>query len=98
MHRGDRAESVPKRSGAKAGGRRRWVNVRVLTDDGSYLGRLRLEGARTALHDLIADERAYLALWDARREGETRAEFVAIHKGVIRAVVLLGEVADVAAA
>jgi hypothetical protein len=98
MHSGDTVEAMPRVAGGKAGGRRRWVNVRVLTDDGSYLGRLRLENARTALHDLIADERAYLALWDAKREGEAEVEFVAIHKGVIRAVVLLGDVAGAAAA
>src|SRR5512138_1201038 len=98
MQRGDRLVTNPVAAAPKAGGRRRWVTVRVLTDDGSYLGKLRLEAGLTALHDLMADARAYIALWDATREGQaTGAEFVAIHKGVIRAVVLLGEVAGVAA-
>ncbi len=94
MHGG---EGAGAKGAGKAVGRRRWVSVRVLTDDGSYVGKIRLEGARTALHDLLADDRAYLALWDAAREGEPALEFVAIHKGVIRAVVLLGEVAGAAA-
>ncbi len=79
--------------------RRRWFRVRVLTDGRTYLGRLRLERARSALHDLIADGRAYLALWDVTEEGLPGAqEFVAIHKSAIRAVVLLGDAVAPAAA
>lgn len=80
--------------GGRASARRLWFRVRVLTEGRTYLGRLRLERARTALHDLIADERAYLALWDVSEEGiPGDLGFVAIHKSTIRAVVLLGDAA-----
>ncbi len=73
--------------------KRRWARVRVLTDESAYVGRLRLESTRTALHDLLADARTYLALWDAAPEGSAqRREFVAIHKSAIRTVILLEEI------
>jgi hypothetical protein len=79
--------------------RQRWFRVKVQTDECTYLASLRLGSARSALQDLIADERAYLALWDATEEGSPKAaEFVAIHKGTIRAVVLLGDIAAPVAA
>jgi hypothetical protein len=72
--------------------RRRWFRVRVETEEGTYTGRLRLDGPRGTLHESIDDERAYLALWDATEEATgSRDEYVAIHKGAIRSVVLLGE-------
>jgi hypothetical protein len=71
----------------------------VQTDESAYLGSLRLGSARSALYDLIGDERAYLALWDATEEGSPAArEFVAIHKSAIRTVVLLGDTAAPVAA
>jgi len=86
-------------AGRRASARRLWFRVRVLTEGRTYLGRLRLERARTALHDLIGDDRAYLALWDATEEGiPGDPGFVAIHKSTIRAVVLLGDAAAPAAA
>ena len=87
-------------SRVKAGStKRRWVRVRVLTDETAYVGRLRLESTRTALHDLIADGRAYLGLWDAAAEGSAQAqEFVAIHKSAIRAVILLEQIGAARAA
>jgi hypothetical protein len=72
--------------------RRRWFRVRVETEEGVYTGRLRSEGPRGTLHETIADDRAYLSLWDATAEATgSRDEYVAIHKGSIRCVVLLGE-------
>jgi hypothetical protein len=67
----------------------------VQTEDAAYVGRLRLEGprgTRGTLRDLIDDDRAYLALWNATEEATgSRDEYVAILKGAIRSVVLLGE-------
>jgi len=72
--------------------RRRWFRVKVQTDESAYLGSLRLGSARAALQDLIADDRAYLALWDAVEENSPAARaYLAIHKSAIRAVVLLGD-------
>jgi hypothetical protein len=64
----------------------------VETESGAYLGRLRLGGRVGSLRETVDDERAYLALWDATDEATgARDEYVAIHKAVIRSVVLLGE-------
>lgn len=72
--------------------RRRWFRVRVATEDGSYLGSLRLEPGRSALRELIDDERTYLSLWNACREDSDGVEeFLAIHKVAIRYVVVVGE-------
>lgn len=83
------------RRGGPSGGRRgrkRWFRVRVETDEGAYVGRLRLEGRWGTLRDTVDDGRAYLGVWNATEEGSgSREDFVAIHKGVIRSVVLLGE-------
>jgi hypothetical protein len=77
---------------SKRHGRRRWFRVRVETDDGAYVGSLRLNGPRAPLRELVDDDRAYLALWNATQEPTgSRDEFVAIHKGAIRFVVLLDE-------
>ena len=80
---------------AEAGrSRRRWYRVRVQTDEGPYVGSLRLDTSRNslrALRDLIEEERAYLALWEVTREGsDTVEDYMAIHKGAVRFVVLLG--------
>lgn len=72
-------------------GRLRWYQVRVHTDEGAYVGNLRLPGGRSALSDLIEDGRVYLTLWEPVRDGMPVAEgFVAIHKAAIRCVVVLG--------
>jgi hypothetical protein len=55
------------------------------------VGRLRLSGPRGTLREVVDDPRAYLALWDAAEEPSGAAgDFVAIHKGAIHSVVLLG--------
>lgn len=95
--RADGAGSTAGRTNEKPTGRHRWVGVRALTDGGNYVGKLRLEGTRAASHEQLADDRAHLPLWDAVREGEPGAEFMAIHKGVIRAVVVLEGIAAVGA-
>ncbi len=78
--------------GETGSSRRRWFTVRIATEDGSYLGLLRLDQGRSALRELIDDDRTYLSLWDARREGTGDvAEFVAIHKATIHYVVVVGE-------
>jgi len=84
-----RASRAPGEAGS---GRRRWFKVRVAAEDGSYLGLVRLEKGRSALRELIDDDRTYLSLWDARREGTGDVvEFLAIHKATIRFVVVVGE-------
>ena len=72
---------------------RRLVRVRVTTDDGVWLGRLRLDAGRSALHELVGDDRAYLSLWDACREDLSGGaeEFLAVHKAAIRCVVVIGD-------
>jgi len=74
------------------GGRRRWFRVRVETESGAYEGRLRFDGPRGTLRETVEDDRAYLSLWDATDVATgARDEHLAIHKGAIRWVVLLGE-------
>jgi hypothetical protein len=71
-------------------GRRRWFRVRVETEDGAYVGSLRLDGPLGTLRELVDDDRTYLSLWNATQElTGSREEFVALHKGAIRFVVLL---------
>ena len=73
--------------------RRRWYRVRVQTDEGPYVGSLRLDTARPslrALRDLVEEDRAYLSLWNVTREGSGVVEgYMALHKGAVRFVVLL---------
>lgn len=70
--------------------RPRWVRVRVETQDGSYVGRVRVRAAGEPLRDLLDGAPAYLALWDVLHEPSGAAEgFVAIDKGAIRFVVLI---------
>jgi len=72
--------------------RRHWVRVRVEMESGAYEGRLRFDGPRGTLRETVEDARAYLSLWDAVDVVTgTRDEHVAIHKGTIRWVVVLGE-------
>jgi hypothetical protein len=67
--------------------RRHPVRVRVVTDGEVYTGTLKV-GRR--LRDVLDDGRTYLALWDARLDGSGETEeFVAIHKGAIRSVVVV---------
>ena len=86
------ARRASQGAGESENSRRRWFTVRIATEDGSYLGLLRLEKGRSALRELIDDDRTYLSLWDARREGTGDVvEFVAIHKATIHYVVVVGE-------
>jgi hypothetical protein len=76
-------------AGRRRGKRRRPVRVRVETDGETYTGTLTL-GRR--LNEVLDDDRTYLALWDATLDGtDETEEFVAIHKGAIRAVVVVAE-------
>jgi hypothetical protein len=73
-------------------GRLRWFQVKVQTDEGAYVGSLRLAGRRSALSELLDDGRVYLTLWEATRDGMPVAQgFVAIHKAAIRCVVVIGD-------
>jgi hypothetical protein len=73
--------------------RPRWIRVRAVTDDGAYVGRLKLQGKDHSLTDVVADARAYLGLWSVVQEPSgQRDEFVALHKGTIRYVVQLAGV------
>jgi hypothetical protein len=87
---GSRVEAeAPQR--APRAGRSHWHRVRVETDEGTYLGSLRLNGLRPTLHDALEDGRTYLALWDAHHEASGACQdFAVIHKGTIRQVALLG--------
>lgn len=70
--------------------RPRWCRVRVETDAGAYFASLEL-GA-VGLRELVDDERTYLGLWNAEREGSPGVEeFLALHKGTICSVVVVGE-------
>ena len=76
------------RSGAR---RRRWVRVKVDTDEGTYVGSVHLDGPAVGLRELVEGDRSYLALWSATHESSgVVEEFVAIHKSAIRLVLLLG--------
>jgi hypothetical protein len=80
-----------RREGSRRSTRRRWFRVRVETDEGAYVGSLRLAGPAGTLRALIDDERTYLALWDVTEERSgAREDHLAIHKVAIRNVVLLG--------
>lgn len=80
--------TVPGRSGAR---RRRWVRVKVDTDEGTYVGSVRLDGPAGGLRELVEGDRSYLALWSATHESSGAVEdFVAIHKSAIRLVMLVG--------
>jgi len=70
--------------------RSRWCRVRVETDAGAYVGSLELGAA--GLRELVDGERAYLGLWDAELEGAPGVhDFLALHKGAICSVVVVGE-------
>jgi len=70
--------------------RPRWCRVRVETDAGAYLASLEL-GA-LGLRELVDGERTYLGLWNAQREGSPGVEeFLALHKGTICSVVVVGD-------
>jgi hypothetical protein len=79
----------------KAGGRvrrtrERWCRVRVETDAGAYVASLELGAA--GLRELVDDERTYLGLWNAEQEGTPGVEeFLALHKGSICSVMVVGE-------
>jgi len=82
----------PAEAVAPGGGRRRWFRVKVVTEDGTYTGSLRLEKGRSALRELVDDDRVYLSLWAVRREGSPQVEeFIALHKTAIRYVVVVGD-------
>ena len=83
-------KSRTRRAHPRRPSRRRRVRVRVETDDARYEGCLRMVRRPGGLHDVLNDGRAYLALWDATLDGSLPVEeFVAIHKGTIRSVVVL---------
>ena len=78
-----------RRGGADRSRRTRNLRVRVQTDEGSLIGSVRLTSGRS-IYELLNDERAYLVLFDvtAPDSAERHEDFVAIHKGAIRSVVL----------
>lgn len=87
---------VPGRSGAC---RRRWVRVKIDTDEGTYVGSVHLDGRAAGLRELVEADRSYLAPWRATHESSgTVQEFMAIHKSAIRLVVLLGASSPLGAA
>lgn len=78
-----------KASDHRLGKRPRWCRVRVETEGGTYVGSLRMDSA--GLRQLVDDDRAYLPLWNALRDGSPAAEeFLALHKAAIRSVLILG--------
>jgi hypothetical protein len=71
--------------------RSRWCRVRVETDEGAYVGSLRLDGGTASLRDTLDGRRVYLALWDAVHEAsQERHGFLVIHKSAIRQVSIIG--------
>ncbi len=88
MH--DRHRSKPRRrwTGIRCRSRAHWVRVRVLTDEGTLVGSIRLAEAQS-LYEALNDRRVYLTLFRARNVESQECEgFVAIHKGAIRSVAL----------
>jgi hypothetical protein len=64
--------------------------VRIETDTCAYIASLELGGI--GLRELLDGERAYLGLWNAVQEGAQGVEeFLALHKGAICSVVIVGE-------
>ena len=85
--------SVTNADGRRRLARGRRVRVRVETDGETYVGTLTLG---CTLGEMLDDARAYLAVWNAALEGSDRVEeFVAIHKGAIRSVVVVAGEAGV---
>jgi hypothetical protein len=81
-------ETKKRRSGRKRRARQRWFRVRVEAEGGAYVGSLLLDSL--GLREHLDGERAYLGLWNAVREGSSVVEdFIALHKSVIRSVVLV---------
>lgn len=79
------------RNGRRRSTRPRWFRVRVETDNGAFVGNVRLAGPAATLRGLIDDERTYLAVWDVIEERSgAREDHLAIHKAAIRYVLLLG--------
>jgi hypothetical protein len=69
-----------------------WTRVRVITEDTSYVGRLRLPASRPTLCETLSDGMAYVTLSDVTSPGSGAVEeCVAIHKGSIRSVVALDD-------
>ncbi len=80
----ERAGERPRRT------RQRWCRVRVETDAGAYVASLEL--GSVGLRQLVDDERTYLGLWNAQQEGTPGVEeFLALHKGSICSVIVVGE-------
>lgn len=89
---------VRKATSTGPGRRARWIRVRVVTEDGGYVGKVKLEGGSRSLSDLVGDGRAYLGVWSAIHESSGREEdFIALHKASVRYVVQLSEGAATAA-
>jgi hypothetical protein len=85
-----RSEARTSEDSPRRHGRRRRVRVRVVTDVETYLASLQVPHRRGGLDHVLNDGRAYLALWDATLAGSSEVEeFVAIHKGAIRSIVVL---------
>ena len=88
-----------RRNGGRRSTRPRWLRVRVETDNGAFVGSIRLAGPAATLRGLIDDERRYLALWDVIEERSgAREDHLAIHKVAIRYVLLLGNARERAVA
>jgi hypothetical protein len=85
-----RAAKTDAKGSRRRGARPRWYRVRVETEGGAYLGSLRIDSA--GLRQVVDDERTYLPLWNAAREGSPAVEeFLALHKAAIRSVVVVSD-------
>lgn len=88
--RAGRAGRRTERAAPRRRVRHRRVRVRVETDAANYVGSLQLGTHWGGLNDVLNDGRAYLALWEATRDGSSPVEeFLALHKATIRSVVIL---------
>jgi hypothetical protein len=73
-------------------GRARWATVRVETDEGIYIGRMFIPEMKKRLSDVLCDERMFVALTEASKDGAPMMEsFVAINKSFVRTVRVLKE-------
>jgi hypothetical protein len=65
--------------------------VRVETDQGCFVGWVALRAAGDGLREWVDGARAYLGVWDARREGTDTPvqEYLAIHRNAVRLVTVI---------
>ena len=75
--------------------RRRWVRVRIETEDGSFVGRVHVPETRKRLSDVLCDERSFILLTDVTiNDAQSVEPFVALNKAFVRTVRVLNELEE----